>query len=102
MSEFLSPIVYQLGIGGIGGFIIGFALKKISKLVLVLIGIFIIALAYLGAKGIISIDYEALFTAIGNLLGMAGSAFSWLIRVIALIPFAGSFIVGFVIGFKLG
>ncbi|MGB9854084.1 MAG: FUN14 domain-containing protein [Candidatus Bathyarchaeales archaeon] len=102
MSEILYPIIYQLGIGGIGGFIMGFALKKISKLLLVLIGIFIIALIYLGAKGIISINYEALFTAIGNLLGMAGSAFSWLIHVIALIPFAGSFIVGFVIGFKLG
>ncbi len=102
MGEFLSPILYQVGIGGIGGFIVGFAFKKISKLLLILIGIFLIALIYLGTQGIISINYEALFAAIGNMLGMAGSAFSWLVHVIALLPFAGSFIAGFVICFKLG
>jgi uncharacterized membrane protein (Fun14 family) len=102
MSEVLSPIIYQLGIGGIGGFIVGYALKKISKLLLILIGIFIVALIYLGTAGIISINYEALFKAISNLLGAAGTASTWLIHAVALIPFAGSFIVGFLIGFKLG
>lgn len=102
MSEVLSPIIFQLGVGGIGGFIVGYSLKKISKLILVLVGIFIIALIYLGVKGIISINYEALFTAIGDLLGAASAASSWLVHVIALLPFAGSFIAGFVIGFKLG
>jgi uncharacterized membrane protein (Fun14 family) len=102
MSEILPPIVYQVGIGGIGGFIVGYAVKKLSKLILILIGIFIIALIYLGIRGIISINYEALFKAIGDFLGMAGLAFSWLTHAIALIPFAGSFIAGFAIGFKLG
>lgn len=102
MSEVLSPIIFQLGLGGVGGFIVGYALKKISKLILVLVGIFIIALIYLGVKGIISINYDALFTAIGELLGAAGAASSWLVHAIALLPFAGSFIAGFVIGFKLG
>lgn len=102
MSEVLSPIIFQLGLGGVGGFIVGYALKKISKLIMVLAGIFIIALIYLGVKGIISINYDALFTAIGELLGVAGAASSWLVHAIALLPFAGSFIAGFVIGFKLG
>jgi uncharacterized membrane protein (Fun14 family) len=102
MSEVISPLVYQLGIGGIGGFIVGYAIKKISKLIVVLIGIFIIALLYLGTQGIISINYSALFNSLANALGMAGGAFSWLVGIISIIPFAGSFIVGFLLGFKLG
>ncbi|MEM2911956.1 MAG: FUN14 domain-containing protein [Candidatus Bathyarchaeia archaeon] len=102
MSQILSPVIFQLGVGGVGGFIVGYALKKISKLILVLIGVFIIALIYLGTKGIISINYEALLTAIGDLLGVTSAASSWLVHTIALLPFAGSFVAGFVIGFKLG
>ena len=30
MSEIITPVVYQLGLGGVGGFIVGFALKKIT------------------------------------------------------------------------
>jgi len=102
MSEILSPLVYQLGIGAIGGFIIGHVIKKISKLIVILIGLFIIALLYLGIKGIISINYEALWNALKGSLGMVGSAFSWLVGIISLLPFTGSFIAGFVIGLKLG
>lgn len=102
MSEVLPPIVYELGIGGIGGFIVGFALKKLSKLILFLIGLFIAFLIYLGVKGVISVNYEALFAFIGSLLGWASNALSWLIHTIALLPFAASFIAGFLVGLKLG
>ena len=37
MSEILTPVVYQLGLGGIGGFIVGYAIKKIVKICLPLI-----------------------------------------------------------------
>jgi len=79
MSEILSPLAYQLGIGGIGGFVVGYAFKKISKLIIVLIGLFIIALLYLGVRGIISINYDELWKALANSLGMAESAFSWIV-----------------------
>jgi len=102
MSDVLSPLIYQLGIGGIGGFIVGYAFKKLSKLIIVLIGLFIIALLYLGVQGIININYDALLKTLANSLGMAESAFSWIVGVISLLPFAGSFIVGFLLGFKLG
>jgi uncharacterized membrane protein (Fun14 family) len=35
MSEVISPLVFQLGLGGIGGFVVGYALKKLSKLILI-------------------------------------------------------------------
>jgi uncharacterized membrane protein (Fun14 family) len=102
MSEILSPIAYQLGIGGIGGFIIGYVIKKISKLIIFLMGLLLIVIIYLGTKGIISIDYEALWHALKDTVGMLGPAFSWLVSIISILPFAGSFITCFLIGFKLG
>ena len=102
MSEILSPLAYQLGIGGIGGFVVGYAFKKISKLIIVLIGLFIIALLYLGTSGIININYDKLFGALANSLGLVGEAAGWLIGLISILPFMGSFIVGFLLGFKLG
>ena len=102
MSEILSPLAYQLGIGGIGGFVVGYAFKKISKLIIVLIGVFIIALLYLGTSGIININYEALWKALEGSFSFASQAASWLIGLISLLPFMGSFIVGFLLGFKLG
>ena len=102
MSEFISPLAFQLGVGGVGGFVVGFAIRKLSKLVLILIGLFLLALIYLGARGIFNINYDALWSGLSSLLGLAGSAFSWLISVISLLPFAGSFLVGFLLGLKLG
>jgi len=102
MSAVLPPLVYQLGIGGIGGFIAGYAVKKISKLILVLMGLFIIFLLYLGTSEIISINYEELWGALKDLLSFAGQAASWLISLISLSPFMGSFLAGFMFGFKRG
>ena len=102
MSEIFPSLGYQLGIGGIGGFIVGYAAKKLSKLIVIVLGLFLVALLYLGVRGIISINYDALWNALANSLGMAESAFSWIVGVISLLPFAGSFIVGFLLGFKLG
>jgi len=102
MSDILPPIVYELGLGGIGGFIIGFAVKKLSKLLLFLLGLFVAFLVYLHIKGVLSLNYEALFNFISELLGTVGNTFSWLIHTIALLPFAASFVVGFLLGFKLG
>ena len=102
MSEIITPVVYQLGLGAVGGFVVGFALKKIAKLFIVLIGIFVIALLYLSVNGVISINYSALWSTIANGLGGAGKAASWLVGLISLIPFIGSFMVGFLLGLKIG
>jgi len=102
VSEIITPVVYQLGLGAIGGFVVGFALKKLSKLFIVLIGILVVVLLYLGINGIISINYESLWTAIANALGAAGGAASWLVGLLSVLPFVGSFAAGFALGFLIG
>jgi len=102
MSELISPLAYQLGIGGIGGFIVGYSVKKISKLIVVLIGLSILALLYLGVSGIISINFGKLWEALSNFLFFLGQVASWVVGLISVMPFAGSFLAGFLLGFKLG
>jgi uncharacterized membrane protein (Fun14 family) len=102
MSEVLPHLGFQVGIGAVGGFIAGYAVKKLSKLLAIVVGLFIAALVYLSVKGIISINYDALWNSLAGSLGLASSAFSWIVGVISLLPFAGSFVVAFLLGFKLG
>jgi uncharacterized membrane protein (Fun14 family) len=102
MSEIFPQIGYQVGIGAVGGFVVGFAVKKIGKLVAVLAGLIIIGLIYLSTSGIIAINYSALWDALAKALGVAQSAFSWLVGVISLLPFAATFVGGFLLGLKLG
>jgi len=102
MSAVLTPIVTQLGIGAVGGFIVGYALKKAAKIVAVIIGLFLVALIYLVSKGIITVDYGKFEDAISSALGGAGTAAGWLAPLIAHLPFAGAFGLGFFLGFKMG
>jgi uncharacterized membrane protein (Fun14 family) len=102
MSEIVSPLVFQLGLGAVGGFVVGFALKKLAKLFIVLIGIFVVALLYLGTSGVISINFGALWSTIAGWLGGAAQAAAWLVGLISLLPFIGSFMAGFFLGLKIG
>ncbi|MFQ6086917.1 MAG: FUN14 domain-containing protein [Candidatus Bathyarchaeia archaeon] len=102
MSEIATPLVFQLGIGAIGGFVVGYAIKKVTKLIVVLIGVFLLALIYLSSQGILAVNYDKLSEAVSGWLGGAGQAVGWLTPIIAHLPFAGSFLAGFFFGFKLG
>ncbi len=102
MSEIVTPIVYQLGAGGITGFVAGYAIKKITKLILIVIGVFVVILLYLGYTGIINVNYGKLADAVAGLVGKAGGAKDVLVAIIAHLPFAGSFLVGFFVGWKMG
>ena len=103
MSELISPIAYQIGVGGVGGFVVGYAVKKISKLVMILIGLAIITLPYLGASGILNINYDKLWEALSNFFVFLGDTVSWFASlIVSVLPFMGSFIAGFLLGFRFG
>ena len=98
----ITPLSYQLGLGGVGGFIAGYALKKMMKIVAVIIGLIILLLVYLGYRGIITINYEALGDSVSGALGLTGQAAEIVSPIIAHLPFAGAFGLGFFLGFKMG
>jgi uncharacterized membrane protein (Fun14 family) len=102
MSEVLTPIVYQIGVGGVLGFFVGYAFKKMTRIAAVIIGVFAFVPIYLGYEGVISINYDKLALMLEKLLGAAGQASGMLTPIIANLPFAGSFLAGVAVGLKLG
>jgi len=72
MSEIITPVVSQVGLGGVCGFVVGFALKKLTKLFIVVIGLFVLARLYLSINCAININYSALWTTITSGLALQG------------------------------
>lgn len=97
MSEALIPIAYQLGVGGIGGFFVGYAVKKIVRIAII-IGVFAFSLVFLAYVNVINVDYD-------ELLGVARAtepALGVLAPLVSALPFLGSFFVGLVYGLRKG
>ena len=53
--ESISPTLFSIGSGGLIGFLVGFAIKRIFKILAVLAGLFFGSLIYLQSQNIISI-----------------------------------------------
>jgi uncharacterized membrane protein (Fun14 family) len=102
MVEILTPLLTQLGVGGIAGLCTGYALKKVGKLIAIVLGIAFLVLEILAYKGIISINYSALQDWANGVIGQVGQLEGVFSVIIGNLPFAASFLVGFAIGLKMG
>lgn len=83
LSNIITPLTGELGVGGRGGFLVGFAFKKVAKIVAVIAGLGVLGLGYLSSEGIIHIDQEALrlsvpgvFSSLGGFQSVAASLFT--------------------------
>jgi uncharacterized membrane protein (Fun14 family) len=56
------PFVSTVGFGGIVGFLIGFTLKRIMKILAVIAGVFFAALLYLESQHIVNVNWDKLQT----------------------------------------
>ncbi len=101
-TSFLTPLVTQLGVGGIIGLCIGYALKKVAKIVAAIIGLFALGLLYLQSQGLISVDWLGVEAWGNTALAGLGQVEGTLGVIISNLPFAGGAIVGFGIGIKMG
>ncbi len=45
--ESLSPTLFSIGTGGVIGFLVGFPIKKVMKILAVIVDVFFVALMYL-------------------------------------------------------
>jgi uncharacterized membrane protein (Fun14 family) len=54
----IMPFVSTVGFGGVAGFLVEFALKRIMKILAVLAGVFFAALLYLESQHIVSINWD--------------------------------------------
>lgn len=101
-AEILNPALFQLGFGGFAGFVVGYAFKKMVKMLLVLVGLFFVALQYLAYTGFIEINYDKIMQSLQGLTKLFEGGFSLPAFLTANIPFTASFTAGFGIGLKMG
>lgn len=101
-TNLLSPLAGELGIGGIGGFCVGYAMKKVAKIVAAVCAVGFLGLQYLAYRGIIAINYSALNSWVMNMLGEAGALQVILTTLLAQMPFGVGFVGGLALGLKKG
>jgi uncharacterized membrane protein (Fun14 family) len=99
MSVIIPEIFLSLGISGIGGFLVGYAAKKILKIIMVFLGLYLISLLYLTHIEVIKIDFANIFAVANNFFGQTLSLFS---NIISYLPVAGSFFSGLILGIIKG
>jgi uncharacterized membrane protein (Fun14 family) len=61
-----SPLITSVGFSGVAGFLVGFAIKKVMKILAVGAGIFFAALMYLESQNIVNINWDKLQSASQN------------------------------------
>lgn len=92
------PLILPLSLGGIGGFFVGYAAKKVYRIAIV-IGLFIFSISYLAYVNIINLnvgELEAVSTVIATIGPFMVAAFT------SSLLFLGSFAVGLISGLKKG
>jgi uncharacterized membrane protein (Fun14 family) len=112
-----SPFAATIGGGFFAGILIGYALKKVLKILAIVVGLFFAGLAYLQFQQIVNIDWNKLqatlqnagtvlanaTTQISNHLGTGSNNHTTGLAISNLgIPLTGSMAMGFAIGFMKG
>jgi uncharacterized membrane protein (Fun14 family) len=101
----LLPWIEQIGFGLVAGFVAGYALKKLGKLVALVVGVLFVALQLLAWSGYVTIQWGRLQQDVEPLLAASSLNEAWrsLLTVMTHnLPFAASFVPGFVIGLRRG
>jgi uncharacterized membrane protein (Fun14 family) len=101
MSETLAPIVFELALGGFGGFLIGYAFKKTTKTMSSLISFLVIAILALAFGGILVLNPGKIVDWTTEFFSFAGDLTKSAAPILANLSLIGSFIIGLILGLKL-
>jgi uncharacterized membrane protein (Fun14 family) len=97
LSSFL-PLIVPLGVGGLGGFFVGYAVKKIYRLAM-FVGVLVFSVAYLAYANIVNLNFSGLMETVSTLVTTLSP---FIIPLTSSLLFVGSFIVGLVYGLTKG
>jgi len=97
----IEPFVFQIGVGGVGGFLAGFAIKKIAKILAFFAGIYFLSILYLSQIGVVNINYEK-FLQIMSGIATNEQVTNVALAAVTTIPFTASFAAGLIFGLKKG
>lgn len=94
-------LVSSLGVGGIAGWAVGYTLKKVAKILAIVLGVSVITLQFLAYKKCIIIDWEKMQSVVDKQT-LENGAQGLMSMVTYNLPFAGTFLIGFWLGFRKG
>ncbi len=94
----------EFGSGAVIGGIIGFAAKKVAKIIAVIVGLELALFKFLESRGILTVDWEQLS---GGVLRNAqaaadGTPPGWVSTILSTLSVSAGFTGGFLAGFKKG
>jgi len=96
----------EVGGGAMIGGIIGFAAKKVAKLIAVIIGLELALFKFLETRGVLNVDWDAIRGAGSNATSSAtdagGQGASWVSSLLSTLPVSTGFAGGFFVGFRKG
>lgn len=101
----LVPVLEQLGFGVVAGFVAGYALKKLGKLVSVALGLLFVALQLLAWSGYVTIEWGRMQQDVEPMLQASSLNEAWrsLLTIMTYnLPFAAAFVPGFLMGLRRG
>jgi len=98
--DFVVPFVGTLGFGGLMGYAVGYAAKKVSKLALIGMGVLFFLIQYLVYKGFATVDWGEVAEA-GGAAAKTGGMLFWKI-VTHNVSLGAGFVAGIALGFKKG
>ena len=105
LGTLLSGPAGQLGFGGVAGMMVGYASKKVTKLVALALGLLFITVQGLVYLKFVSVDWNAVQQTAAHVWrdaqGVTLADRVWDV-LSANLPFGGGFVAGFAMGFKFG
>ena len=106
-SDIIASISATVGGGFFGGILLGYALKKVVKLIAVVIGLFLAGLAYLQYQQIASVNWAKVEGTISTIANATTNTFNdYNVETLAMtnlgIPLTGGMSAGLAIGFMKG
>ena len=106
-ADTITSVSATIGGGFFGGLLLGYALKKVVKLIAVVIGLFLAGLAYLQYQQIASFDWNRIEGTISTIANSTNNTFdNYNVETLTTtnlgIPLTGGMSAGFAIGFMKG
>ena len=92
----------EFGGGAVIGAVIGFAAKKIAKLIAIIIGLELALFKFLETRGVLQVNWAKITDASADVGDGAQEAPSFLMCFISTLPVGAGFAGGFLLGFKKG
>lgn len=99
------PLASQLGVGLVAGFAVGYALKKVGKLVAVAVGLVFVVVQVLAWQGFLTVNWGEVQARVDPMLEVSSLESGWRTLVDVLtynLAFAGAFVPGLILGLRRG